>query len=392
MGFRNTLEIPVPPDVIMRANARYQQAVAAGRDVINTGIGVVVADSGDIFMPTDVRSAYADIASELSENPIGYQTPRGHVGYLSKLVKLHELGDSSRIASVQTAGGTGALSLAAAVLPTLFDLPSSSQIFSDGGWPNYEAIFSDYNVLQARHLDSEGQYDHQSFLGEIDSADAGSIVLMQSSGFNDDGMDRSPEQWDDIAQIIGRRGLLPIIDCAYSGLTNPALESAADPIGKYLDSEYPHLVTYSSSKNLGLYHNRLGALMVFGGNSSQVAGVQNVLEKAVRRSVSSLPYLPAEAAYRAMYDGSLLTLEQNEMAQTLAARRKRFASVLGGGFKHVSDGNGLFAKILPSGFSEDQHKKVEEQGVIILPSSRVNIGGVPTPKIPSVAEAIKNVL
>lgn len=396
MKFSEKMEIAPLPDQIMRANQRFRIASSEGRDVINTGIGVLIEDNGQIFMPSDLRAHLPEVVEDTILQVYGYQTPRGHEGYLSATIIQNSLGGGSGaesgIASVQTAGGTGALATIARVLPEMFEL-KSKRLYIDGGWSNYQAIFKDYEVHTIRRLDKNGRYDHEHYIENLDSLPIGSPILLQAGGFNDDGQDRTDGQWDDVGTLIIKNELVPIIDSAYSRIFDPAKIDSVDPLLDFVGNDYPHFLAYSNSKNLGTYHNRLGALLVFGAAHNQRAAIQATLESAIRGTVSSLQFSVAEAVSRAYADKqNCISLEQLVMSKTLARRRAKLAAALGNGFEHVLSGKGLFTKLLSKGFDDKQHEELEKQGVIILESSRLNIGGIPTDKIERVAASLKSVL
>ena len=52
-------------------------------------------------------------------------------------------------------------------------------------------------------------------LEDLGSAITGAIVLFQASGHNPTGIDPTCQQWEQIRQLVGLRGLLPFLDCAY---------------------------------------------------------------------------------------------------------------------------------------------------------------------------------
>ena len=92
----------------------------------------------------------------------------------------------------------------------------------------------------------------------------GDIVLLHACCHNPTGIDPTPEQWKQIADVVHERKLLPLVDFAYQGFGDGLAEDAvglrelAQP-GKEL------LVCSSFSKNFGLYGERVGALTLVAG-------------------------------------------------------------------------------------------------------------------------------
>ena len=75
------------------------------------------------------------------------------------------------------------------------------------------------------------------------------------------GADLSIAQWQILTELLQRRRLTPFLDLAYQGF---GTDLAADAAGVRLVTEaLPEaLIAVSHSKNLGLYRERVGALIV----------------------------------------------------------------------------------------------------------------------------------
>ena len=87
------------------------------------------------------------------------------------------------------------------------------------------------------------------------AAKAGELVLIHGCCHNPCGADLTKDQWQDLAALCERRGLVPFVDLAYQGLAE-GLEQ--DAYGARLMAErLPEAVIVTScSKNLGLYRER----------------------------------------------------------------------------------------------------------------------------------------
>ena len=58
-------------------------------------------------------------------------------------------------------------------------------------------------------------------LEDLGSAPSGSVVLLHACAHNPTGVDPTPEQWEQIRQLIRSKSLLPFFDSAYQvGLLN----------------------------------------------------------------------------------------------------------------------------------------------------------------------------
>ena len=105
-------------------------------------------------------------------------------------------------------------------------------------------------------------------LERLDRAAAGDVVLIHACCHNPTGADLDPAQWQAVAQLLTRRRLVPFLDLAYQGF---AVDLDADAAGVRLVAEQvpEALVAVSFSKNLGLYRERVGALIVIGENETR---------------------------------------------------------------------------------------------------------------------------
>eukprot|EP00034_Subulatomonas_tetraspora_P001771 GABW01002112.1.p2 GENE.GABW01002112.1~~GABW01002112.1.p2 ORF type:complete len:78 (-),score=28.43 GABW01002112.1:3-236(-) len=52
----------------------------------------------------------------------------------------------------------------------------------------------------------------------------GSVVLLHACAHNPTGVDPTVEQWDEIAEVLKEKKLLPIVDCAYQGFASGDIE------------------------------------------------------------------------------------------------------------------------------------------------------------------------
>lgn len=70
-------------------------------------------------------------------------------------------------------------------------------------------------------------------LEDLGSAPSGSIVLLHACAHNPTGVDPTPEQWEQIRQLIRSKALLPFFDSAYQAsffAYNQLLASCFSPL------------------------------------------------------------------------------------------------------------------------------------------------------------------
>lgn len=396
---------PTTVDQIMLANAQWPSFLAEHSDAVNTTIGVMIdPDSTRPWQPKAVRGAREfALQDTLSAGAFGYQTQAGNTAFLEAAGEVVFGVDtykalSKEIVSYQTMGGTGALCLAKDVLGSLVakDGWGAIPMVLDAGWPNHPAIFNEPFVLQQyAHMHPEtGAYNHAAAIEAFGSAPQNSVFLLQTCGYNDDGMDRTPQQWDEVLAIAKEKQATVILDSAYMGLV-AGFDAERYPIEQSMRHGLLTLVCFSASKNMGLYNERLGALFIANAlpalGEEQFPRLTQLAARMVRRTISNPPLVTAKAA--------ALALHQDGYHQELAAARDRlntnrkvFANIVKDELPAIGAGRGLFAKVLAGGFSEAQQQVLADAGVFALPNSRINLGGLHADQVERVGLAVLRAL
>jgi aspartate/tyrosine/aromatic aminotransferase len=116
------------------------------------------------------------------------------------------------------------------------------------------------------------------------------------------------------------------------------------------------------------------------------------MAKIVRRTVGlGTPLLAAEAAGLAL-ERTEYYEELENMRLKLEKKRHDFARIIGNDAPNVANGKGLFTKLLPAGFSDQQLDFLHAKGILALPNSRVNLGGLRTDQVERVATLMHQAL
>jgi aromatic-amino-acid transaminase len=394
-----------PVDDIMTANARWPEFQKTHANAINTTIGVIIdAYTLKPWQPDTVVNARLQTLRSITENhTFGYQTQIGNPAFLQEAAKMtfgNELHGqiSHDLLSYQSLGGTGALSLVKETLKS-FMTPNEENEISlvlDSGWPNHPAIFAEpFHVVTYSHSDPEtGHYNHAGAMEIISQAADGHALLLQTCGYNDDGADRTQQQWDEILDLAQKKQSVLILDSAYMGLAS-GLEADRYPIQQAIKRGLLSFVCVSYSKNMGLYNERLGVLFI--ANAGQILGkeqaynLHQLVTRVVRRTISSQPLLVAESAAQVLRQKAFYE-ELESARKRIVANRNMIADALIKKIPHVNEGKGLFTKLLPGGFTDTQLKALEEQSILMLPNSRINLGGMRLDQAKKVGIAIASTL
>ena len=193
-----------------------------------------------------------------------------------------------RARTVQTPGGCGALRVSAELIRAA--APGIRVHVSDPTWGNHTPLLGSsglrlerypYYDVAAHRLRFDAMLEH------LDRAAEGEVVLIHACCHNPTGADLDPTQWRAAIELLRRRRLIPFLDQAYQRFAVD-LDADAAAVRIVADQVPEALIAISFSKNLGLYRERVGALIAIGENSTRADAVlSHVLQ--IARSIYSMP-------------------------------------------------------------------------------------------------------
>jgi len=381
-----------PPDALLALIKLHDADPRA--DKIDLGVGVYRTADGATPVFAAIKRAEAMLVEQQTTK--AYLGPEGDMGFVRALVP-HVFGvggdRDGRIDGMQTPGGTGGVRLAAAlarragVKRVLMGVPS---------WPNHAQIFDDLGLelVTFAHATSDGTANMPALRDAIQAAGEGSAVMLHGCCHNPTGIDYTPEQWDEIADLFVATGVLPILDLAYQGL-GEGMDADAYGVRKVIAAVPEALVAYSCDKNFGLYRDRVGALFVLGETAADTAKVMSNA-CALARANWSMPPDHGAAAVRLVLEDSHLTREwldelDSMRARMLAVRHKLAAASNAGGINlaPLASQQGMFAML---SLTKDQIAALrEDHAVYMAGSGRINVAGLTMGNIDAFVAALKAV-
>lgn len=367
-------------------------------DKVDLGIGVYKDDEGNTPIMTAVHEAERRLLE--GETTKSYVGPAGAAGFNDAMARLI-LGDGNslirdgRTSVIQTPGGCGALRMAAEFLRLC---QRDTRVWvSTPTWANHMPLLggAGLNIREYPYLNRETlTVNFSAMLDTLKSAKAGDVVLLHGCCHNPSGADLTLDQWQVVAELIQRKGLLPFVDMAYQGLGEGL---GADAAGlRYLAGQVPEmLVAASCSKNFGLYRERTGALMLISATEAINKAATSQLLSVVRSHYSMPPAHGAAIVETILDDDELRAewqLELGGMCERILGLRHAFADALApvGDFGFIARQRGMFSFL---GITPEQVGRLrEEHGIYMLESSRVNVAGLNERVLPQVASAIRSVM
>lgn len=221
-------------------------------------------------------------------------------------------------------------------------------------WPNHELLFDTmgFRVRWLPYYDAARRaFDFDGVLGALRAAEPDSAVVFHACAHNPTGCDPTREQWRALAGAVRARGLFPVFDSAYLGFNSGSVDEDAWAVRHFAEDLRMELaVCLSFSKNMGLYGERVGAVLFVAAAGARARAVQSVLENAQRATVSTPPLYGARIAEAVMRQPEIRRQWADDMVamsgRILEMRGRLFEELtrLGtpGGWGHVVEQTGMF--------------------------------------------------
>ena len=391
--------LPVlPPDSILGLAAACR--ADPNPDKVDLTLGVYMDETGLCPVFEAVQQAQQALVSE--ERTKVYMPPQGDLDYLNGIRSLvfGETGLTTladRTSAVQTPGGCGAVRLGAEVLYAA--APEATVWVSDPTWPVHIPLMGSVGLQfkSYRYYSSDMKgLDFEAMVADLESAKPGDVVLLHGCCHNPSGVDPTLEQWRVLADLMSERQLLPMIDFAYQGM-GAGLDQDAAGIRAVLERVPEMIIAVSSSKNIGLYRERAGAVVFVGGDARAAEAMASQAVSAARRVYSMPPAHGALLAGRVLSSSQLRSsweVELGQICERINGLRGQFQEALtaatGRDFGFIGTEHGMFSFL---GLSVEQAQRLrEEQSVYMLDSSRINIAGLNANNLGRVVEAVATVL
>ena len=370
-------------------------------NVVDLSVGVFKDEQGETPMIDAIR--IAEPRRLARENTRSYQGIIGDERY-NQLVTRMILGDdnplleSGRVSTLHTVAGSGAVLMAGQLIR---EASTEKRIWAGKPtWANHYPLMKTAGVEVAEYpyYDiSRNSLDFVAMTNALNGLAPGSVVLLHGCCHNPSGADPSDEQWDQLAELMAERGLVPFIDAAYQGLGRGLDEDAYG--WRRLAASVPEmLISYSCSKNFALYRDRIGALLVISRDAEAARKTRSNM-MSLSRATYSMPaahgaFLVAEI----LEDPELRTSWHNQLVQMrerINGMRSDFAAALktrgtGDRFDFVRQQYGMFSFL---GISREQAVQLREQhSVYMLESSRINFAGLTPDNLDYVADSLVSVV
>ncbi|KII88605.1 hypothetical protein PLICRDRAFT_41791 [Plicaturopsis crispa FD-325 SS-3] len=377
-----------PPDSIFQLTAAYKADTFPQK--VNLGVGAYRDDDNKPWVLPVVKKATEILLNDPTLDH-EYLPITGLPEFTSAAARLIFGPDSpvlSRVASVQSMSGTGAIHLGGLFLARFYQWGAAEKsiYISDPTWANHYAVFKNLGInplTYPYYSPATIALDFPAYLAALSAAPPRSVFLLHACAHNPTGVDPTREQWVQIADKVLERGHYVFFDCAYQGFASGDLDNDAWAIRYFVERGAPLLVCQSFAKNAGLYGERVGALHIVAPTEEASKRIKSQLSVLQRSEISNPPAHGARLVSLILNDPALLEewkADIRTMAGRIIAMRKELHKLLTeelktpGNWDHIINQIGMFSF---TGVNPAQSKAlVEKAHVYLTGNGRISMAGL----------------
>lgn len=364
-------------------------------DKIDVGVGVYQTSEGTTPVFSAVKRAEGRLLAD--QDSKAYLGPEGDMGFVHALVP-HVFGEAGlrngRIDGMQVPGGTGALRLALALTGRA---GMGRLLMGNPSWPNHGQIMRDLGLEgeSFNHATPDGVADMDALRAALAGAGPGDAIMLHGCCHNPTGIDYTQDEWAELAGLLAKSGVMPIIDLAYQGL-GQGMEADAAGMRLVLDHVPEAIVAYSCDKNFGLYRDRVGALYVMGKDADATARAMSNAYILARVNWSQPPDHGGAVA-RIVLENADLTAEWLAELDEMRLRMRKMRDILaaadnrapGIGLAAAAKQNGLFSMLKLN--AEQIGRLRDDHSIYMAGSGRINVAGLTSANIGRFIDALASV-
>ncbi|MEM7433267.1 MAG: amino acid aminotransferase, partial [Pseudomonadota bacterium] len=352
-----------PADAILKLIAEHRDDPRDNK--IDLGVGV--------YRTAEGHTPVLDVVKEAERRLLETQDTKAYVGVpgdpgfnaAMQALAFGDNADNDRLVTLQTPGGSGSLRVAAGLI--LRARERATVWVSDPTWANHVPLLGGAGLdlkPYAYYDNATHQVRIDAMLDTLSNASEGDAVLLHACCHNPSGIDPTPEQWQQISDVIVERKLLPFVDMAYQGFAE-GLDADAYIVRLLADRVPEMLLSASCSKNFGLYRDRVGSLSILASNRESRDVIASQANSLVRTIYSMPPDHGGAVVSMILHDAEL----NQRWVGELDAMRERLSSMgtllvdaladkaPGADFSHLTRARGMFCFL---GVTEEQVERLKK--------------------------------
>ncbi|MBY9065387.1 aromatic amino acid transaminase [Hyphomonas sp. WL0036] len=386
----------LPPDALLGLMTAYRADERAEK--FDLGVGVYKDENGETPILSAVRKGEAKMLA--AQTTKVYEGPRGNTDFCAHIEQFvfgkdHPALKEGRVLSFTAPGGCGALFLGVGLMRRM----GARRVWvSKPTWPNHPNVVKSLGLeVQEYAYSRDGAFYKLGALADLSTAERGDGVIIQGSCHNPTGIDPSTDDWRELGRLCKDKGVIALLDVAYHGFAS-GLDKDMDGVRAFIEEAGEALISYSCSKNFGLYRERTGCFLAVGETAEGIAAATTHVADMSRATWSMPPAHGAgivatilgDAELRAEWEAELSAMRlrmislREQLADSLVSHT---GSNLLGALKKQ---NGMFSQ-LPI-CAEDTVKAREVDGIYMPSSGRINIAGLHPDDIPRLGEILARYL
>ncbi len=389
------LPLPQPDEIVP---LMIQASEDLRPEKVDLTVGVYRDDSGHTPIMRAVREAEKYLAVHRTTK--SYVGPLGDPTFVALIQEFafQKNIENKFIRGIQTPGGSSALSLILNLIKKA--QPQMTIWVSDPTYANHGPTVKSIGlkIKEYPFLNREtNKLKMDSLLTTLESLGPGDAVLLHGSCHNPTGLSLYENHWRKIADIARKRGFFPIIDTAYQGLGSGIKQDAQGLI--VMAEKVSHLaMSFSCSKNFGLYNDRVGCAFLMGTNEQEIKNAQTQLAALARPCHWVSPQNGSEIVKHILLTPELKIMWRQElsaMKKRIIGLREKLALALRNEtgknkYDFIGQNSGLFS-ILP-GTPRQMETLRKDYAVYGLDDGRINIAGLSKNKVLYLAKSIAAVI
>ncbi len=272
-------------------------------------------------------------------------------------------------------------------------------LISDPSWENHRALFTNagFTVETYPYYDAAKRgVNVDGMLTALNTAAAGTIVVLHACCHNPTGYDITPAQWAQVVSAVKARGLVAFLDMAYQGFGDGIAEDGA-VIAQFLEAGLDFFVATSFSKSFSLYGERVGALSVVCASKEEMTRVLSQLKIVIRTNYSNPPTHGAQIvatvlttpALRAMWEEELAGMRVRIKEMRALLQTKLVAAGTKQDVSFITRQKGMFSY---TGLAKPQMERLRNEfGIYGVDSGRICVAALNHGNIDAVVKAIGDV-
>ncbi len=385
-----------PADNILALMGMY--ASDKRTEKLDLGVGVYRNSDGLTPVMDAVKKAENTLLKDqISKSYVGLLGNLEFVASMKKLILSKSISDDNYVGA-QAPGGTGSLHQLFLLLRQAN--PELTVWISSPTWPNHSSMLKHLglNFKYYRYFSEKtASVDFDGMVSDLRQAGRNDVILLHGCCHNPTGANLTLSQWNEVAQLCERLGVMPMVDLAYQGFGRGLNEDVEGL--RCMASAVPELaIAASCSKNFGIYRDRVGVAL-YCNKDTQVLPIVSGNLKSVNRLTYSFPpdwgatvvsMILRDKNLRQLWDSEVNGIKDNINVLRLELKNALRRSTKSDRFAFLTDHTGMFSRL---GLSKEQVVSLRrDHAVYMVGDSRINIAGLNSQTVEVLSNAVAKVL